>query len=43
MPQATAKKLFDMFNEVKHDWNDKHANMKKSGSHSNWRSFCGGE
>ena len=42
MPQATAKKLFDMFNEVKHDWNDKHANMK-SGSHSNWRSFCGGE
>lgn len=42
-PEITAKKLYDMYNEVKAAWNPLHANFKKSGSHSSWRSFSGGE
>ena len=39
-PEATAKKLRYMYNEIKSLWNVAHADFKKPGSHAPWASFC---
>lgn len=43
MPEATPKKLFEVFNEVQAASNRLHADFKKSGSHEPWGNFSGGE